>query len=84
MSAHSLAVFMVVLYVIGALLFLMGVGMIVGSQFLKRYSRESRTLARYGLLSFVCGVLGILWPSFLVFLLSTLVLLGIWKSRIQL
>jgi hypothetical protein len=80
MSPHSLAVFMGVLYAVGVLLFFLGIGMIAGSQFLKRHRRESRTLARCGLVAFVFGVLGILWPLCLVFLLMVVVLFGILKS----
>lgn len=73
-----------VLYILGVLLLLAGVGMIVGSQCLKGYPRESRTLARYGLIFFLCGLLGILWLPFLVFLVSALLLFGALKSCLSL
>jgi hypothetical protein len=80
MSPHSLAVFMGVLYAVGVLLFFLGIGMIAGSQFLKRHRKESRTLARYGLAALVFGVLGILWPLCSVALLMVAALFGIVKS----
>jgi uncharacterized membrane protein HdeD (DUF308 family) len=80
MSAQSIAVFMGVLYFIGALLLLTGIGMIIGAQFLKRYPRESRTLARCGIIVIVFGILGIIWPLCSVPLLIAVVLLGILKS----
>jgi predicted MFS family arabinose efflux permease len=80
MSVYSGAVFLGVLYAIPVLLLFVGIGMIIGSHFLKRYLKESRTLARHGLLSFMFGVFGILWPPCSVLLLIMLVLLGVVNS----
>lgn len=84
MCIQSHAVLVSVLYILGALLLLVGVGMIIGSQCLEKYPREGRTLARYGVVFFIFGIVGIVWLPFLVFLISILFIFGVVKSCLPL
>ena len=58
---------------VAGMFIVIGTALLIGSFLAKQYRRESRTLARYGVLSLTFGVVGTMWPPFIGACLTVLI-----------